>query len=69
MCFYAGGEHMGEGARVASTTNRNFESRQGPRTRTHLCSPPMAAAAAVTGTLTDVRKLVTQTMEAGDGSV
>jgi len=57
MCFYAGGEHMGEGARVASTTNRNFESRQGPRTRTHLMSPAMAAAAAITGTLVDGRAL------------
>ena len=51
MCFYAGGEHMGEGARVASTTNRNFESRQGPRTRTHLMSPALAARAAITGVI------------------
>ena len=45
------------GERVASTSNRNFEGRQGPGARTHLMSPVMAAAAAVTGRLTDVRRL------------
>jgi homoaconitase/3-isopropylmalate dehydratase large subunit len=42
---------------VASTSNRNFEGRQGQGVRTHLMSPAMAAAAAVTGRLTDVRTL------------
>ena len=44
--------------RCASTSNRNFEGRQGPGGRTHLLSPAMAAAAAVTGRLADVRELV-----------
>ena len=46
------------GQRCASTSNRNFEGRQGPGGRTHLLSPAMAAAAAVTGHLADVRELV-----------
>jgi homoaconitase/3-isopropylmalate dehydratase large subunit len=45
------------GERVASTSNRNFEGRQGKGARTHLLSPAMAAAAAVTGRITDVREL------------
>jgi 3-isopropylmalate/(R)-2-methylmalate dehydratase large subunit len=45
------------GERSASTTNRNFEGRQGPGALTHIMSPSMAAAAAVTGCLTDVRAL------------
>jgi 3-isopropylmalate/(R)-2-methylmalate dehydratase large subunit len=44
--------------RCASTSNRNFEGRQGKGARTHLMSPAMVAAAAVTGKLTDVRKLM-----------
>jgi 3-isopropylmalate/(R)-2-methylmalate dehydratase large subunit len=47
-----------QGERSASTSNRNFVGRQGPGSRTHLVSPAMAAAAAVTGRLCDVRELV-----------
>jgi 3-isopropylmalate/(R)-2-methylmalate dehydratase large subunit len=57
MCFYAGGESFGFQSRVVSSTNRNFENRQGPRTRTHLASPTTVAASAVTGRLADVREL------------
>ncbi len=57
MCVGMNGETAGEGERVASTSNRNFEGRQGKGVRTHLVSPAMAAAAAVTGSLTDVRTL------------
>lgn len=49
MCFYAGGETFGPGKRVISSTNRNFEGRQGPQTRTHLASPLTVAASAVAG--------------------
>jgi len=49
MCFFAGGESMPAGARVISSTNRNFESRQGPGTRTHIASPEVVAASAVAG--------------------
>ncbi|GER08731.1 hypothetical protein JCM17843_30410 [Kordiimonadales bacterium JCM 17843] len=45
------------GARCASTSNRNFVGRQGPGSRTHLLSPAMAAAAAITGHLTDIRTI------------
>jgi 3-isopropylmalate/(R)-2-methylmalate dehydratase large subunit len=57
MCVGMNGETAGEGVRVASTSNRNFEGRQGKGARTHLVSPAMAAAAAVTGRLADVRTL------------
>ena len=57
MCVGINGETARAGERVASTSNRNFEGRQGPGARTHLMSPAMAAAAAVTGRLTDVRAL------------
>jgi len=49
MCFYAGGETFGAGTRVISSTNRNFEGRQGPGTRTHLASPVTVAASACHG--------------------
>lgn len=57
MCFYAGGECFGAQERVISSTNRNFESRQGPGTRTHLASPATVAASAVAGHIADIRRL------------
>jgi 3-isopropylmalate/(R)-2-methylmalate dehydratase large subunit len=50
-------DQLSPGERCAATSNRNFEGRQGRGGRTHLMSPAMAAAAAVTGHLTDVREL------------
>jgi 3-isopropylmalate/(R)-2-methylmalate dehydratase large subunit len=58
MCFYAGGESFGKRERVVSSTNRNFESRQGPETRTHLASPETVAASAIAGRLADVRQVL-----------
>jgi 3-isopropylmalate/(R)-2-methylmalate dehydratase large subunit len=57
MCGGSNGDLVAPGQRCASTTNRNFEGRQGRGARTHIMSPAMAAAAAVTGRLTDVRTL------------
>jgi 3-isopropylmalate/(R)-2-methylmalate dehydratase large subunit len=57
MCVGMNGDTGKPGQRVASTSNRNFVGRQGQGVRTHLVSPAMAAAAAVTGRFTDVRKL------------
>jgi len=57
MCFFAGGEHFDYQQRVVTSTNRNFENRQGPCTRSHLASPATVAASAVSGCLADVRKL------------
>ncbi len=57
MCVGMNGDLVASGERCASTTNRNFRGRQGQGARTHLMSPAMAAAAAVTGRLTDVRDL------------
>ena len=57
MCLAMNGDILSAGTRCASTTNRNFEGRQGRGAITHLMSPAMAAAAAVTGRITDVRKL------------
>jgi 3-isopropylmalate/(R)-2-methylmalate dehydratase large subunit len=57
MCLGMNPDKLTPGQRCASTSNRNFEGRQGPNGRTHLLSPSMAAAAAVTGRLTDVRQL------------
>jgi 3-isopropylmalate/(R)-2-methylmalate dehydratase large subunit len=55
MCVGQNGDMVPAGERCASTTNRNFKGRQGPGARTHIMSPAMVAAAAVTGRLTDVR--------------
>ena len=60
MCVGMNGDTIGAGKRCASTSNRNFVGRQGPGARTHLVSPQMAAAAAVTGRLTDVRDLMAE---------
>jgi 3-isopropylmalate/(R)-2-methylmalate dehydratase large subunit len=57
LCVAANGERVPPGARAVSTSNRNFVGRQGPGARTHLASPAMAVAAAVSGQLYDVRKL------------
>jgi 3-isopropylmalate/(R)-2-methylmalate dehydratase large subunit len=57
MCLGMNPDKLTPGQRCASTSNRNFEGRQGPGGRTHLVSPAMAAAAAVTGRLADVRDL------------
>ena len=58
MCLGMNPDVLAPGERCASTSNRNFEGRQGAGGRTHLLSPAMAAAAAVTGRFTDVRELV-----------
>jgi 3-isopropylmalate/(R)-2-methylmalate dehydratase large subunit len=57
MCLAMNADKLAPGERSASTSNRNFEGRQGPGGRTHLVSPAMAAAAAIAGHLADVRKL------------
>jgi 3-isopropylmalate/(R)-2-methylmalate dehydratase large subunit len=57
MCGGSNGDTLARGERSASTTNRNFENRQGLGAMTHIMSPAMAAAAAITGRLTDVREL------------
>jgi 3-isopropylmalate/(R)-2-methylmalate dehydratase large subunit len=57
MCFFAGGESFGPRERVVTSTNRNFESRQGPETRSHLASPETVAASAIAGRLADPRRL------------
>jgi len=56
MCFFAGGESFGYRQRVVTSTNRNFESRQGPETRSHLASPATVAASAIAGCIADVRE-------------
>jgi 3-isopropylmalate/(R)-2-methylmalate dehydratase large subunit len=60
MCLAMNDDFLQPGERCASTTNRNFEGRQGRGGITHLMSPAMAAAAAVTGRITDVRELAKQ---------
>jgi 3-isopropylmalate/(R)-2-methylmalate dehydratase large subunit len=57
MCIAMNGDRLSEGERCASTSNRNFEGRQGRGGRTHLVSPAMAAAAAISGHFTDIRDL------------
>ena len=57
MCLAMNADKLAEGERCASTSNRNFEGRQGRGGRTHLVSPEMATAAALTGYLTDIREL------------
>jgi 3-isopropylmalate/(R)-2-methylmalate dehydratase large subunit len=57
MCLAANGETVAPGQRSVSTSNRNFIGRQGPRARTHLASPAMAAAAAISGAIADVRTM------------
>ena len=57
MCLAMNNDRLGAGERCASTSNRNFEGRQGAGGRTHLVSPAMAAAAAIAGHFTDVRRL------------
>jgi 3-isopropylmalate/(R)-2-methylmalate dehydratase large subunit len=52
LCFYAGGESFPAGSRVISSTNRNFEGRQGPGIRTHIASPEVVAASAIAGRIT-----------------
>ena len=58
MCLAMNPDQLAEGERCASTSNRTFEGRQGYKGRTHLVSPAMAAAAAITGKLTDVREMM-----------
>jgi 3-isopropylmalate dehydratase len=64
MCLGMNPDQLAPGERCASTSNRNFEGRQGAGGRTHLLSPAMAAAAAMTGKLTDVRKFIGLTADA-----
>ena len=58
MCLGMNEDRLKPGERCASTSNRNFENRQGPGGRTHLVSPAMAAAVAIRGRLADVRDFI-----------
>ena len=58
MCLGMNADRLSPGERCASTSNRNFEGRQGPSGRTHLVSPIMAAAAAIAGRFVDVREVL-----------
>lgn len=62
MCAVGGGEKVAAGERIVSTTNRNFEGRQGAGVRTHLASPATAAAAAIKGEICDPRPLMQKAM-------
>jgi 3-isopropylmalate/(R)-2-methylmalate dehydratase large subunit len=62
MCLGMNPDQLAPGERCAATSNRNFEGRQGYKGRTHLMSPAMAAAAAITGRLTDVREIMGETV-------
>jgi 3-isopropylmalate/(R)-2-methylmalate dehydratase large subunit len=62
MCLAMNPDQLAPGERCAATSNRNFEGRQGRGGRTHLMSPAMAAAAAITGHLTDVREMMGETV-------
>lgn len=57
FCFYAGGDTFAPKSRVITSTNRNFEGRQGPAVRSHLASPTTVAASALAGQIVDLRKL------------
>ncbi|MBC2669851.1 3-isopropylmalate dehydratase large subunit [Novosphingobium piscinae] len=57
LCFYAGGEGFPPGSRTISSTNRNFEGRQGPGIRTHIASPETVAASAIAGMIADPREI------------
>ena len=57
LCFYAGGDGFAPGSRVISSTNRNFEGRQGPGVRTHIASPETVAASAIAGAIADPRRI------------
>lgn len=57
LCFYAGAESFPNGSRTISSTNRNFEGRQGPGIRTHIASPETVAASAIAGAIADPREL------------
>jgi 3-isopropylmalate/(R)-2-methylmalate dehydratase large subunit len=67
MCLGMNPDILGPGERCASTSNRNFEGRQGSGGRTHLVSPPMAAAAAIAGHLVDVRQFSNAPSPSGGG--
>jgi 3-isopropylmalate/(R)-2-methylmalate dehydratase large subunit len=67
MCFFAGGESFGARERVVSSTNRNFESRQGPETRTHIASPETVAASALAGFIADPRRVADAPTPGGQG--
>ncbi|WP_160153434.1 3-isopropylmalate dehydratase large subunit [Microbulbifer sp. ALW1] len=69
MCFYAGGETFGPGKRVISSTNRNFEGRQGPGTRTHLASPATVAASAIAGFIRAAEAPASKAVESTQGEV
>ncbi|HWU03903.1 MAG TPA: aconitase family protein, partial [Novosphingobium sp.] len=63
LCFYAGGESFPAGSRTISSTNRNFEGRQGPGIRTHIASPETVAASAIAGAIADPRVIAASTKE------